>query len=459
MHKEEFLVFFKYKYCFKLIIIITIIFLGVKDMKLSQVDSLINNGVAMSSKFKTYSKYLLQPVTLSEISKNLLVIYLKVLRPVAATKMKIKSMEEPLWITFNGGNEIDVGKLVSNYFKRKLNISITTTNIRSLVETETETLFRNGIISKSERSAISLINGHTSQTTNDYYVRENMTQNVDQARNVFSYISNKGTNLLNQNNVEIDDSSDQNYNMNKINISSSSLDPAPSMINQSIADNNFNNSLQQPVMMCDYSNDNNNYNDYYMEIDANNNNISSTFNDNNYIACSTSSLSSDTSTKNHQHDCINTKESYSGTSSLPKPNFKICIDNNFSNNNIRRLTDKSIDNNSYYSPTFLTTSTAPIKNVEYSVRKWGENHPEFEMKNGLNERAEFSQAEKNYLIPLAIQLSSISSSNLMARCLKHIKNDPLATPIFHKRHIMDSGRLQSCWKTYKKNKNDLELDD
>jgi hypothetical protein len=47
----------------------------------------------------------------------------------------------------------------------------------------------------------------------------------------------------------------------------------------------------------------------------------------------------------------------------------------------------------------------------------------------------------------------------MARCLKHIKNDPLATPIFHKRHIMDSGRLNSCWKTYQKKKKDLELDD
>jgi hypothetical protein len=427
-------------------------------MKLSQVGSLINNGVAMSSKFKTYSKYLLQPVTLSEISKNLLLIYLKVLRPVAATKMKIKSMEEPLWITFNGGSEIDVGKLVSNYFKRKLNISITTTNIRSLVETETETLFRNGMISKSERSAISLINGHTSQTTNDYYVRENMTQNVDQARNVFSYISNKGTNLLNQNNVEMDDSSDQKYNMNKINISSSStLDYPSPMINQSIADNNFNNSLDD---------DNNYYNDYYMEIDDNHNNISSTSNDNNYIACSNSPLfSSDTSTKYHQHDCINTKESCSDSSSLPKPNFKISIDNNLSSNKNKRLTDKAKDNNttnnfnSYFSPTLLSTSTVPVQNVEYSVRKWGENHPEFEMKNGPNERAEWSQAEKNYLIPLAEQLSSISSSNLMARCLKHIKNDPLATPIFHKRHIMDSGRLNSCWKTYQKKKKDLELDD
>jgi hypothetical protein len=422
-------------------------------MKLSQADSLINNGVAMSSKFKTHSKYLLQPVSLSEISKNLLVIYLKVLRPVAATKMKIKSMEEPLWITFNGGNEIDVGKLVSNYFKRKLNISITTTNIRSLVETETETLYRNGMISKSERSAISFINGHTSQTTNDYYVRENMNQHVDQARNVFSYISNKETNLLlNQN-----DDSDQNYNMNKINIlSSSSLDPPPPMIIQkTIADKNYNNNLQQPLMMCDYSNDNNYYIDNYMEIDANNNNISST-----------SPLSNDTSTKYHQHDCINTKESScSGSSTLPKTNFKISIvDNNFSNYNIRGLTDKAVSNNysststsnnfnSYHSP---TTTVAPI---EYSVRKWGENHPEFGMKNGPNERAEWSQAEKNYLIPLAKQLSRISSSNLMARCLKHIKNDPLATPIFHKRHITDSGRLKSPWVTYLKNQKDLELDD
>jgi hypothetical protein len=101
----------------------------------------------------------------------------------------------------------------------------------------------------------------------------------------------------------------------------------------------------------------------------------------------------------------------------------------------------------------------PVQNVEYSVRKWGENHPEFEMKNGPNERAEWSQAEKNYLIPLAKQLSRISSSNLMARCLKHIKNDPLATPIFHKRHITDSGRLKSPWVTYLKNQKDLELDD
>jgi hypothetical protein len=90
---------------------------------------------------------------------------------------------------------------------------------------------------------------------------------------------------------------------------------------------------------------------------------------------------------------------------------------------------------------------------------WGAQHPEFGKKEGPGERAQWSPEEKRYLIPLAESLSLISKTNLMARCLKHIKNDPSATPIFHKRHILTSDRLKSCWVAYQKNKTELELDE
>jgi hypothetical protein len=97
--------------------------------------------------------------------------------------------------------------------------------------------------------------------------------------------------------------------------------------------------------------------------------------------------------------------------------------------------------------------------AEYTARVWGENHPDFGRKEGPGERAQWSQEEKNYLIPLATRLSLISKTNLMARCLKHIKNDSSATAIFHKRHVLTSDRLKSCWVTYQKSQNELTLDE
>jgi hypothetical protein len=319
---------------------------GVSDLKLSQVDTLLKKGVAMSSKFKTASKFLLQPVPIPDISKPLLSIYLEVLRPIAASRNKnILQFDEPLWIGFYDGCEVDVGRLVQSYFKRRLCINISTTNIRSLVETETDKMFRNGKISQDERESISFINGHNSQTTKDYYVRENMTHNVCQAKKVFSNISND---------IEYHDENIQ------------------------------------------YQNDN---------------------------------------------------------SALEYDNNQSQVENQIE---ISPIISSETNNRSSRS---LIVGNQNAEPAEYTARVWGENHPEFGRKEGPGERAQWSQEEKNYLIPLATRLSLISKTNLMARCLKHIKSDSSATAIFHKRHVLTSDRLKSCWVTYQKSQNELTLDE
>jgi hypothetical protein len=335
-------------------------------MKLKQADSLLNNGLAMSSKFKTASKFILQPVTIPEISQHLLSIYLTVLRPIAASKNKIiiPQIEEPLWISFYDGCAVDVGRLVQSYFKRRLGINISTTNIRSLVETETETMFRMGKISQDERTSISFINGHSSQTTKDYYVREDIKRNISQAKNVFDNISNN-------------DDEEEAFRTTEL------IDFTPTSCEISNEENDY---QQQPQF------------EDQLEI--------STF----------------------------TPPAITNCKSL------ICS----------RSTAISASTNSF---------SKPANTTAYAARVWGAQHPEFGKKEGVGERAQWSPEEKRYLIPLAESLSLITKTNLMARCLKHIQNDPSATPIFHKRHILTTDRLKSYWVAYQKKKKELELDE
>ena len=57
---------------------------GIEDLKLGQADDLIHNGFIQTTKFKTQARWGFQPVTLSEESKELMTIYLRTFRPVAA---------------------------------------------------------------------------------------------------------------------------------------------------------------------------------------------------------------------------------------------------------------------------------------------------------------------------------------------------------------------------------------
>lgn len=69
-------------------------------------------------------------------------------------------------------------------------VYITTNNIRSIVESAAESLLRQGRISSSARTAIQNVNGHSSAIVRDYYLKEDRTADVYQARSVFETAHN-----------------------------------------------------------------------------------------------------------------------------------------------------------------------------------------------------------------------------------------------------------------------------
>jgi hypothetical protein len=188
---------------------------------------------------------------------------------------------------------------VTRYFEKNISCHVTTTSIRSLIETEAEKMKAEGKITQSEREAVSTINGHSSKTTEDYYVKKNMRKTVSDSRNFFAQVTG------------IDDT------------------------------------------------------------------------------------------------------------------------NIFEENNLR------------------------IKAPD-----WGSRHPDFG-KNGI--KHVWTDEETNYLESIINKLlqNNNNKTNLMSRCLKFIRTDPSAIPIFHMDHILNSARLRSGWESIqaKRKKEDIELND
>jgi hypothetical protein len=157
---------------------------GVMDMRYHQHVQLLRVGYADSTMFKTALAFQYQSVTSSEIADFLLRLYLRHVR-CCATPQDPEDMDA-LFLTYQGAPEKLLGKRLTSFFKRTLDLHITTTAMRSMVETMTDRMYLTGEISQEVRAAVQNINGHSSRITQDYYVRRDQANMVSQARNVFT---------------------------------------------------------------------------------------------------------------------------------------------------------------------------------------------------------------------------------------------------------------------------------
>ena len=90
---------------------------------------------------------------------------------------------------------------VTAFFKRTTKLHITTTRIRSMVETETDRGFNKGLITFEQKTAVANINGHTSQTCKDYYIRSERSRDAVNAEEAFHNIINSSDNIIGSNNT------------------------------------------------------------------------------------------------------------------------------------------------------------------------------------------------------------------------------------------------------------------
>jgi hypothetical protein len=166
---------------------------GIEALKYSSRQELLNKGYSNSNEFKTAAAFGYQPVILSNIALPLFEYYISDFRPWAVNN-KIPKESDSLWISSNGEGETRIGRLVTSFFRQNTNPSlhITTTSIRSLIETQAQSLLDKGIISELSRSSVSNINGHSSAVAKDYYVQRDRSSDVRNAQIFFDSVQNSG---------------------------------------------------------------------------------------------------------------------------------------------------------------------------------------------------------------------------------------------------------------------------
>jgi hypothetical protein len=114
---------------------------GIEDMRWKQRLELLDRGFAHSRKFKTNARWGFQPVSIDVVSKRLLQLYIDVFRPIAVSNYRgpvnLMDGDAPFFLNFNGTAEYQtIGLRVSTFFKDMIDIKVSTTAIRSMVETE-----------------------------------------------------------------------------------------------------------------------------------------------------------------------------------------------------------------------------------------------------------------------------------------------------------------------------------
>lgn len=160
---------------------------GVMDLNYGQASELLTSGYCTTDHFKTRDRWGLQPVTLSAVTHKLLTQYMTQVRPTACESAS-PLQSDPLWLRFDGSIDAHIGVRLTAFFKKELRLHITTTSIRSLVETTFDTLHLQGVISAQQRASVSNINGHTGEVVRDYYVRQTRGADVEHARDAFAQL-------------------------------------------------------------------------------------------------------------------------------------------------------------------------------------------------------------------------------------------------------------------------------
>ena len=158
---------------------------GVESITLSQYPKLRDEGYAETTNFKTHEKWTFQMVIMSTVSNDLVIIFHDRFRPIAVQNFvpskRYPKLPDNLWLSWDGTPD-NIGVRITQWIKQVYKLDMNSTKLRSLVETSTAQLEKNGEISSKVSAACRGINGHTSQVTKNHYVKEDRLAEVHIAR-------------------------------------------------------------------------------------------------------------------------------------------------------------------------------------------------------------------------------------------------------------------------------------
>ncbi len=131
------------------------------------------NSYALSTNFKTQSVFDYQSVFMTKICKRFLIAYVNDIRPPTP-----KDPQQPLFVHRNGGKHNTLGRAAKKWIKTTLQLNMNTTNLRTLVETTADKNYFSGLITAAQRESVCRVNGHSSKTARDYYVRQELAMHI-----------------------------------------------------------------------------------------------------------------------------------------------------------------------------------------------------------------------------------------------------------------------------------------
>jgi hypothetical protein len=164
---------------------------GVSHLTLGDAQTMLTDGFTTNTNFKTQKTYGLQPISIDKMfGAELLEIYLQKFRSISEGSPESTSPESPLWVDISGSkySADALGRFMTAFFNKSLNLHITSTTIRSLMETHADKMMKRGEITEEERTAVMTINGHSSSTTRNYYIRQDRAANVRNSRAIFGRV-------------------------------------------------------------------------------------------------------------------------------------------------------------------------------------------------------------------------------------------------------------------------------
>jgi hypothetical protein len=145
---------------------------ALNDLRYSQNAELISQRLVLTSQFKTGLQFGLQPVIISDLTAELLQLYMDWVRPKL-----MEAAEDPLFVNMSG-TQLRLGRAITDFFKRILSINISSTTIRSIVETESAVKVLAGEMSPSEKVCVENINGHSGRTAKKFYEKRSIVDDA-----------------------------------------------------------------------------------------------------------------------------------------------------------------------------------------------------------------------------------------------------------------------------------------
>ena len=149
----------------------------IEGLNLEALRDLRRQGHTTSRNFKTVttSDQRLCVVLFPKMCMTILEMYMKFLRPVAQRRSTAPAATDPLLLNYEGNRLANASRLLTTYFSSRMQLHITSTQLRSMVETEAD---QRTDLSQEQKDAIHQIVGHSNKVAQEFYIYKETTNNA-----------------------------------------------------------------------------------------------------------------------------------------------------------------------------------------------------------------------------------------------------------------------------------------